>query len=377
VAASPIKRVGVLTGGGDCPGLNAVLRAVTTAALAHGLEVVGIRDGYAGLVLDRTRSLADADVCSIINLGGTILGTSNKANPFRYVTGRDAAGLPVFADLSASALKTVESHRLDALLVIGGDGTMTIADRLAAVLEPAGVPVIGIPKTIDNDLFGTDLTFGFLTAVQIATDALDRVQTTAASHERVMVVEVMGRNAGWIALHSGVAAGAHAILVPEVPFCLESLAGFIRRRHRGDDPYTIIVVAEGARPAGGTQIIARRDPTSPDPIRLGGVGKFVADELERLTGVESRYVVLGHTQRGGTPVAPDRILGTQFGHHAVEILLEGKRGRMVALRGMATGNGHGLCDVDLGLPAGKQRVIEPGANALVDAARAVGTTFGE
>jgi 6-phosphofructokinase 1 len=371
-----LKRVGVLTGGGDCPGLNAVIRAVTTHALASGLEVVGVRDGYAGLIHDRTRPLTVADVEAIIDDGGTILGTSNKANPFRYAVGKRPDGSPAFEDRSADALATIQRHRLDALLVVGGDGSMTIADQLARSLKPSGVPVIGVPKTIDNDLHGTDLTFGFLTAVHVATEAIDRLHTTAASHQRVMVVEVMGRNAGWIALYAGVATAASAILIPEVHFDLDRVADLVRRRHaRPESAHTIIVVAEGARPRGHEQIVARVDPTSPDPIRLGGVGKFVADSIEKLTGVESRYAVLGHIQRGGSPVAPDRLLGTQFGHHAMEILRQGKASRMVALRGSA--GAAGLTDVDLSEPAGKQRTIDPQTNPLVRCARDIGASFGD
>jgi 6-phosphofructokinase 1 len=260
----------------------------------------------------------------------------------------------------------VARHGLDVLIVIGGDGTMTTADRLAR----RGVPCIGVPKTIDNDLVGTDLTFGFLTAVATATDALDRVHTTAASHHRVIAVELMGRNAGWIALHAGVAAAADVILIPEIEFSLESVAASIEARARRGREFSIIAVSEGARPRGGQPMVARVDPTSPDPIRLGGVGRFVAERIEAMTGVESRHVVLGHVQRGGPPIAADRVLATQFGWHALELLRAGQTGRMVTMQGLQLG------DVALSEPAGRQRKVPPGHH-LVAAARSVGVCFGD
>lgn len=379
-----LRRIGVLTGGGDCPGLNAVIRAVTKDAIFHGLEVVGIRDGYLGLIEDRTRPLSVADVSGILTAGGTILGSSNKASPQRFPVGKDANGQSVFGDVTDRCIATIKKHNLDAVAVIGGDGSMTIASHLAQSLSALGVPIVGIPKTIDNDLYGTELTFGFLTAVSIATEAIDRVHTTAASHHRIMVVEVMGRNSGWIALFAGTAGGADIILLPEIPFSFDAVQAGIARRQSMGKTYTVIVCAEGARPKGGQKIVARIDPSSPDPIRLGGVGKFVADELESRTGIESRYVVLGHTQRGGTPVPPDRILGTEFGHHAMQLLRQGKFNRMVALKGTGLGDPNDLSDVDLSVPAGKQRLVPvdtlPGGDRehrLISAARAVYTSFGD
>jgi 6-phosphofructokinase 1 len=263
-------------------------------------------------------------------------------------------------------MRNVELQGLDALVIVGGDGTMSGAQ----VFTKRGVNCIGVPKTIDNDLFGTDLTFGFLTAVQIATDALDRVHTTAASHHRVMVVEVMGRNAGWIALHAGIAAGADIILIPEINFDIDAVVRACMQRSRRGKRFTIICVAEGARPIGGKPVIERTDPTSPDPIRLGGIGRAVAAQIEAKTPLESRYVVLGHVQRGGTPVAADRVLATQFGDYAMELLLTGRKNRMVAWQGGT------LTDVAMIEAAGKQRLI-PLDHPLLAAARSVGTSFGD
>jgi 6-phosphofructokinase 1 len=360
------RKVGLLTGGGDCPGLNAVIRAVTMGCITSDVEVVGIEDGFLGLVENRVRPLKIDDVGGILNVGGTILGSNNKFNPKKAVVGKNADGTPVFRDMTELSLNTLKAHGIEALFVVGGDGTLTIANDFAS----AGIPCIGVPKTIDNDLVGTDLTFGFMTAVATATDAIDKVRTTAASHHRVMVVEVMGRNAGWIALHAGVAGAAHVILIPELPFDLDALVRHLQKRRKWGRRHTIICVAEGAKPIGGEKIVARVDPTSPDPIRLGGVGKYVADAVEKATGLESRYVVLGHVQRGGTPVPADRVLSTQFGHHALYLLHSGKWNRMVAMQ-----NGQ-LADVSITDPAGKQRLVQP-EDPLIAAARTVGTYFGE
>jgi phosphofructokinase-like protein len=364
---SAIRRVGVLTGGGDCPGLNAVIRAVTkTAIRMHGVEVIGVEDGFLGLIENRTRPLSYKDVSGILTRGGTVLGSHNKANPSKFCVGNDAKGQPIFKDVTDRCLLTCERNRLDALIVIGGDGTMACA----APLVRAGVNVIGVPKTIDNDLVGTEITFGFLTAVSTATDALDRLHSTADSHHRVMVCEVMGRNAGWIALHSGVASGSDVILLPEIPFDLDVVADYIRSRMRSGPGFAIVVVAEGAKPRGGKQFVSRLDPTSPDPIRLGGIGQHVAQELERRTGAETRTTVLGHIQRGGPPIAADRILGTNFGYYALETLMKGGVGRMVVRENNL------FTDVDLLFAAGKQRLV-PVDHPLVAAARGIGTSFGD
>ena len=286
-----IQRIGILTGGGDCPGLNAVIRAVAkTAIYKYGLRVFGIRDGFQGLVDDRVDELAARDVSGILTRGGTILGTNNRCNPSRYCTGHDAAGEPIFEDVNATVAATVARHELDAIVVIGGDGTMSCA----APLVERGIGIIGVPKTIDNDLVGTEITFGFLTAVATATDALDKLHSTAESHGRCIVCEVMGRNAGWIALTSGVASGADVILMPEIPFDLQTVSDFVAERSESGPGFSIVVCAEGARPRDGDQVVRMVDPTSPDPIRLGGIGAVVAAAIGERTGVETRTTVLGH-----------------------------------------------------------------------------------
>jgi 6-phosphofructokinase 1 len=358
--------MGVLTGGGDCPGLNAVIRAVARDAMNCGIEVWGVEDGYLGLIENRIRQLTEADLSGILHRGGTILGSNNKSNPSRYPVGKDAQGNLVFRDVTEQCLRHIQTRGIEAMVIIGGDGTMTSA----ATFGSMGVPVVGVPKTIDNDIEGTEITFGFATAVSTATLALDQVRTTADSHHRAMVVEVMGRNAGWIALHAGVASGSDVILLPELPFDLERVADVVRKRSFSGKRSTLICVSEGATPRGGAQIVAKVDLSSPDPIRLGGIGKFLSDELEKRTGVESRYVVLGHTQRGGTPVASDRVLATQLGNHAMGLLREGKVGRLVAVQGGR------FTDIPVSEPAGRQRLVKPD-DALIHAARAVGTSFGD
>lgn len=365
MGATP-RRIGVLTGGGDCPGLNAVLRAVVKDAIHHDMSVVGFEDGFLGLIEDRWRELTLESVSGILTAGGTILGSSNRADPRRHVSGSNPDGTPCFADVTEACTRTLARLGVEALVVIGGDGTMACAWPFAE----RGVNCIGVPKTIDNDLFGTELSFGFLTAVQTATEAIDRVRTTAASHHRVMVVEVMGRNAGWIALHAGIAGGADVILIPEIPFILDEICRVVAARSKRGKRFSIVVVAEGARPLGGERVVERVDPTSPDPIRLGGVSRWLAQQVENRTGIESRYVVLGHVQRGGTPLAADRVLATQFGDHAMELLRAGKRNRLVVMQGMR------LMDIDLREAAGKQRLV-PTDHPLVEAARSVYVSFGD
>jgi ATP-dependent phosphofructokinase / diphosphate-dependent phosphofructokinase len=362
-----VRRIGVLTGGGDCPGLNAVIRAVARDALNCGLEVVGIEDGFLGLIENRVRPLTDTDLSGILNMGGTILGSNNKSNPERHAVGTNPDGSPRYENVMDRCLATLTEHKVQALVVIGGDGTMTGAAKFAK----RGVPVVGVPKTIDNDIEGTEITFGFATAVTTATLALDQVRTTADSHHRAMVVEVMGRNAGWIALHAGVASGSDVILLPEIPFSLDAVFERVKQRRSMGKRSSLLCVSEGARLVDGRQIVARVVETSPDPIRLGGIGKYLSDQIEDVTGVESRYVVLGHTQRGGTPVAADRVLSTLLGSHAMTLLREGKAGRMVAVQ-----NGQ-LTDIDMEEPAGKQRLVKPMTDPLVAAARSVGASFGD
>jgi len=360
-----LKRIGMLTGGGDCPGLNAVIRAVAKAAMGGGLEVVGIEDGYLGLIENRLRVLTVQDVSGILTAGGTILGSCNKANPAKYaMPGLD--GKWVLCDVRDQVVKHYNAAGLDAMVVIGGDGTMTGAADLIA----RGLNIVGVPKTIDNDLWATEITFGHDTAVNTASDALDKVHTTASSHHRVMVVELMGRYAGWIALHAGLASGADVILIPEIPFDLDKVAAKCLHRRRIGKGFTIIAVAEGAMPAGGKQFVNHIDETSPDPIRLGGVGKFVADAMENRTGLESRAIVLGHIQRGGTPTPHDRILATEFGYQAFKLLSEGMFGRMVVQH-------QGRIDsVPISEVAGKVRTV-PADHILIQVARAIGVSFGD
>jgi ATP-dependent phosphofructokinase / diphosphate-dependent phosphofructokinase len=309
-------RVGVLTGGGDCPGLNAVLRAVTRKGISvFGHEIIGFRNGWLGPIEGLTTPLTLDKVEEILNRGGTILGSS-RTNPFKVDGGVDR--------LKA----TIAEHRIDALVAIGGEDTLGVAEKLTQ----EGVPVVGVPKTIDNDLDATDYTFGFDTAVHIATEAIDRLRTTAESHHRALVVEVMGRHAGWIALHSGLAGGANVILVPEQEFSVERVVDWVQQRfERQYAP--IIVVAEGAIPEGGEELLAGGEKDAFGHVRLGGVGTWLADEIANRTGKESRAVVLGHTQRGGTPTAYDRVLATRFGLHAIDAITDGDYGKMVALRG--------------------------------------------
>ncbi|MFA6134133.1 MAG: ATP-dependent 6-phosphofructokinase [Phycisphaerae bacterium] len=359
-----IKRIGILTGGGDCPGLNAVIRAVAKAAMNDGLEVVGIEDGYLGLIENRCRLLKPSDVSGILTQGGTILGSSNKANPSSYAVREDGAW--VMKDVREQVAQHYHAAGLDVMVVIGGDGTMSGAARLL----DRGIRVVGVPKTIDNDLWSTDITFGHDTAVVTASDALDKVHTTASSHHRVMVVELMGRYAGWLTLHAGLASGADVILIPEIPFSLDSVADKCLQRSKIGKRFTIIAVGEGAIPAGGKQFVDRVDSTSPDPIRLGGVGKFVADQVEKRTGIESRAIVLGHVQRGGTPTARDRILGTKFGFHALELIMQGRLGEVVIEK---AGEVSSVPILDV---ADKVRTV-PLDHQLIKAARGIGTCFGD
>jgi ATP-dependent phosphofructokinase / diphosphate-dependent phosphofructokinase len=314
-------RVGILTGGGDCPGLNAVIRAASRRLLAHGHEPVGLRRGYRGLAERDHVALDQKGVSGILPLGGTILSTSNY-NPFREPDGLEQV---------RAAQREVP---LDAVIAIGGEHTMMITRRLS---EELALPVIGVPKTIDNDVVGTDYTFGFDTAVQTVTSALDRLHTTAQSHDRVMVVEVMGRNTGWIAVFAGIAGGADGIVIPELELTVEEIAAAIQRRHERGKDFSIIVVAEGAELAFESgeqrQIRASEDVDSYGYPRLGGIGVALAAEIEARTGYDTRVTTLGHVQRGGTPTATDRMLATRYGVHAADLVMAGETGRMVALHG--------------------------------------------
>jgi phosphofructokinase-like protein len=309
-------RIGVLTGGGDCPGLNAVIRAVVRKGVeVYGHEFIGFKDGWKGPMVGLHRPLGLEDVENILTLGGTIL-RSSRTNPYKQDGGPQ------------QILRVLADQGIDALVAIGGEDTLGVARRLSE----DGVKVVGVPKTIDNDLGATDYTFGFDTAVHIATEAIDRLRTTAESHHRALVVEVMGRHAGWIALHSGLAGGANVILVPEKPFSVDKVCEWVQRRFKREYA-PIIVVAEGAVPEGGAEMLTAGDKDAFGHVRLGGVGTWLADEISRCTGAESRAVVLGHIQRGGTPTAYDRVLATRFGLHAVDAVHEGDFGVMVALRG--------------------------------------------
>jgi phosphofructokinase-like protein len=359
------ERIAVLTGGGDCPGLNAVIRAVAKKAmLEYGMEVIGIEDGYEGVIENRYRTLHYNDVSGILTLGGTILGTSNKANPYRCpVTKR---GQLEFKDLSRKAIRNLKKLGVACLVCIGGDGTLSIANRL----QNDGVDVVGVPKTIDNDLRGTDVTFGFDSAVAVATEGIDRVHTTAEAHHRVMIVEVMGRTAGWIALHAGVASGGDIILIPEIPYSIDAIVSKVCERAKKGKRFSIVVVAEGAKPQGGDVVIQRIVKESTDPVRLGGIGFVLGEQIERLSRIETRVVVMGHLQRGGGPTPFDRVLATSLGAKAMDLITSGECGHMVGVRGC------NLVKVPLKEVAKGPRTV-PVDHPLVAVARAVGTSFGD
>lgn len=358
------KTIGILTGGGDCPGINAVIRAVAKKAMHdYDMRVIGIEDGYEGLVNNRHRHLENRDVSGILTVGGTILGTTKKINPYRYPVKR--GDRLDFTDMSKSAVDTVLRLGLDCLVVIGGDGTLGIAYKLFK----DGVPVVGVPKTIDNDIIGTDMTFGFDTAMSIATDGIDRLHTTAQSHHRAMVVEVMGHNAGWLALCSGMAGGGDIILIPEIPYRIEAIAQYIKERRKHGKRFSIIVIAEGAKPKGGTITIQRMVKESSDPIRLGGVGFVLGDQIEKITGVETRSVAMGHLQRGGSPTSFDRLLSTQLGSKAVDMIVAGDFGNMVAMQKSR------LVKVPLKDVAKGHRSVPPD-HPLIKTAISLGTSFG-
>jgi len=351
-----MRRIGVLTGGGDAPGLNAVIRALVKYLTAHGVEVIGYRDGFRGLVLGACRVLDQNAISGILPRGGTILGTSNRDNPFEF-QGEDRFD---------ACLKNVSDLGVESVIVIGGDGSLAISNEC----HRRGLPTVGVPKTIDNDLEATDQTFGFDTAVNTATEALDRLHTTAESHHRVMILEVMGRYAGWIALASGIAGWADAILIPEIPFRFEAIAKGILHRKAAGRSFSIVVVAEGARTPEGDQVISRTVAGSHDPVRLGGIGHVIGQRIEELTGSESRVTVLGHVQRGGSPTPYDRILATRYGVAAAKLALDRQYGQMVALRGTR------VVSVPFSEAVGKMRAV-PVDGELVSTARNIGITFGD
>jgi ATP-dependent phosphofructokinase / diphosphate-dependent phosphofructokinase len=363
-------RIAISTGGGDAPGLNAVIRSAALSALRRGWEVMGIRDGFNGLmfpehyVAGNGTYFFDRDmVRGIGHLGGTVLGSTNRGNPCHFPVRHDDGSF-AYEDRSAQLVQQFHDAGIDALISIGGDGSLTIAQRLFE----EGLRVIGVPKTIDNDLDHTDTTFGFDTAVQIATESIDRIFTTATSHSRVFVVEVMGRYAGWIALDAGVAGGAHAILIPEIPYSLEPVAEMIRRREERGSDYAVVVVAEGAIPRDGQRSVIEAEFDHAE--RLGGIGDEVARGLTALTGREARTVVLGHLVRGGTPTAKDRLLGYRFGAAAVRALEDGENGVMVALAEPS------IEYVPLTAAIGALRTVPPNCDTIA-AARDMGVSFGD
>ena len=360
-----IRRIAVSTGGGDCPGLNAVIRAVVkTATNVYGWEVLGIETGLDGLFGRggaRVRPLTPANVRGILPQGGTILGTSNRGNPFA-MPGED--GRPV--DRSQELVDRLQELEIDAMVSIGGDGSMRIAQQLMDL----GVGIVGVPKTIDNDLAATDVTFGYDSALHVATEAIDRLHSTAESHHRVMVVEVMGRNAGWIALESGIAGGADVILLPEIPYSLDEVVNALVRRARGGGKFSIVVVSEGAKPRGGEQLYQTSELGSHGSApRLGGICNSIAQQISDTCGAETRATVLGHLQRGGSPSPFDRILGTRFGAAAIHLISRGGLGRMVALRGTE------IIDVSIADAIAEPKLVNPDGE-LVKTAMSVGVSFG-
>lgn len=351
--------IALLTGGGDCPGLNAVIRAVSASLINQaGARVTGIEDGFLGLIERRVRPLGLAEVDGIVNLGGTILGTHNRANPFAYF-GENGA------NVSDRVISYLDELGIDAIVAIGGDGTMGIANKFAEL----GVKVVGVPKTIDNDLAENDRSFGFDSAVAVVAESIARLETTAQSHGRVMIVETMGRYAGWIALEAGLAGGVDVILIPELPYDVDKVLAICRERERIFG-YSIICVAEGAMPRGGQMTVAARIEGGTEPIRLGGIGHVLQYQLQPRLQSEVRSTLLGHVQRGGSPTAFDRVLATRFGHQAAQRVLQGEFGCMVALQGST------VTSVPLHRVAGINRPVPPD-HALLDAALALGVTFGQ
>lgn len=367
--SSEIRKIAINTGGGDAPGLNAVIHGAVYAARKLGWDIVGIREGYDG-ILEPERypdagliELHRSTVREISHLGGTILGTTNRGNPFcRIVESPD--GTKTEVDLSDEVIRRLRERNIDAVIAVGGDGSLTIAKQL----HKKGLRVVGVPKTIDNDLESTTLTFGFNTAVSFATECIDRLHSTAHSHRRIMVVEVMGRYAGWIALHAGLAGRADSILIPEIPYASENIAAHLMRRYKEGKPYAIVVAAEGAKPIGGDVTVKSREAGRAE--RLGGIGETVAEQLQQLTGQESRSIVLGHLLRGGEPTAMDRNLGVAFGAGAVYALSKGMNGVMVALKPPR------LDFVPLEEAIAKLKLV-PTDSEFVVAARALDICFGD
>ena len=361
-----IKKIGILTGGGDCPGLNAVIRAVVrTAILKHNIEVIGYRFGYRGLYRNDFVKLDLEKVSGILNRGGTIIYSSNKDNLFDYEVIEN--GVAVKKDVSDVAVQNMKKEGVDVLIVVGGDGTLTSARDFSR----KGVNIIGVPKTIDNDLDVTEFTFGFVSALDVATEALDRLHTTAESHHRIMILEVMGRDAGWIALESGIAGSADVILIPEIPYDIKKVAAKFKEREKKNKLFSIVVIAEGAKPKDGERVISKIVHDSPEPVRYGGIGNKLAEDLEKLvTKNEIRCTVLGHIQRGGTPATFDRILATRYGVAAVELIEQKRFGNMVCLKGNKMTYEH------LENIIGRQKLVDPDGE-FVRVARSIGISFGD
>lgn len=355
------KRIGILTGGGDCPGLNASIRAIAkTAILNYDMEVIGIKDGFLGLIENRFLPISYEDVSGILALGGTFLGASNKANPFRHPDSK--AG---FKDVSDITIENYCAMELDGLVCIGGDGTLNIAYKL----YKKGVKLVGVPKTIDNDLRQTDATIGFDSALITATQAIDKLHTTAQSHHRVMVIEVMGRYAGWLALYSGLAGGGDIILLPEIPYDIKKVCEVVLKRNQRGKRFSIVVVSEGARPKAGKMVVRKIVKDSTDSVRLGGIGNKLANDIEKITGLETRVTVLGHLQRGGEPSPFDRILATRFGAASCELVARGDFGKVVILK-----SGQ-IKAIDLKKAVGDIKRVSLN-DPVIKAAMAVGTSFG-
>ena len=359
-----MKHIAILTGGGDCPGLNAVIRSVVKMASQHNIKVTGIKNGFSGLIHGKTLRLNLQSVSGLLHRGGTILGTTNRDNPFSYACKSGEAC--IYVDKSQDVLDHLKQWEIDGLIVVGGDGSLHIANQFAAL----GVPIVGVPKTIDNDLSATDYTFGFESAVTTAVDALDKLHTTAESHHRVMLLEVMGRYTGWIALQAGIAGGADVIVIPEIPYDIKKIITSIKKRRSLGKSFSIIVVAEGAKALGGSYTIQRLVEGSPDPQRLGGVSHHLANDIEALTTLETRVTILGHLQRGGSPTAFDRLLASRYGTAAVQCLLDGKFGCMTALHGSE------IVSVPLASAVGALKTV-PIHGELVQTAKNLGISFGD
>jgi phosphofructokinase-like protein len=359
------KRIGILTGGGDCPGLNAVIRGVVKGAvLKRGWEVVGVEDGFDGLLApEKCRLLSLGDVRGILPLGGTILGTTNRGNPFSYPVVKN--GKKESVDVSGQVVANIDKLGIEALIVVGGEGSLKIAQELME----KGVNIVGVPKTIDNDLMETDVTFGFNTALETATDALDKLHSTAESHHRVMILEVMGRYAGWIALESGIAGGADIILIPEIPFDIERICRDVDDRRSKGRRFSIIVAAEGAYPVAGTRVVQATAADTLSVERLGGIGDYIARRIAGCLDMDIRVTVLGHLQRGGSPSTFDRCLGSRFGIKALELVEQKDYGKMVCLKGRAIGA------VPIEEAVRKLKLVDP-AGEMVRCAEQLGITFG-